>query len=257
MSNGAAESSSALSVGERPAAPEAELLAFFEDLGNLPASSVMRVVGHYMIAIEGHSIVASGAMLADLLRSGRLNRDTALLRSLLVYEAALEAQLRQSVARTILSTFAAAAERQGVTMAMQDAFVNIALACEVEAYVNHQKGLATDIRQVAEYSQTATDNGTDEAAVDENQVLLDDGLHAFTDAIADARETGDYTTAYDAQQVFFQRSATVTGTDYWRTRAKTRGQDVALAQTMENIARKKKADSGGFGLAVAAGLAVS
>lgn len=240
--------------GERPPASETELLTFFNDLGNLPATSVMRAGGHYVVAIDGHSIIAGGMMLEHLLREGRLDRDSALVRSLLVYEAALEAQLRQSVARSILGTFKTSAEREDVTAAMQAAYFNIALACEVEAYVNNNKGLASDIRQVAEYSDAATANGMAEATVSQNQQILDDGLHAFTDAIAEARENGIYTAAFDAQQAFFHNSASVAGTDYWDRRAKTRGQDVALAQAMEGIARKKP-DAGGFGLAAAAGLA--
>jgi hypothetical protein len=227
---------------------------FFADMGNLPASAVMRSGQNLVVTLEGHSLVIDGRQLADLLRAGEVSRDSTLLRSLLVYEAALEAQLRQGTARSILYAFAAAvAAGSDAAMAMQGCFLDIALACEVEAYVNNQKGLASDIRQVAEYSQSALDGGLDEETVQQNQQTLDDGLHAFTDAVADARENGRYTTAYDSQQSFFQRSTTVEGSEYWTSRAQSRAKDVALMQQMANIARQKQ-QSGGFDLFAAAGL---
>lgn len=227
---------------------------FFSDMGNLPATSVMRSGQHVVITLEGQTLIIDGPMLEALLRDGEVNRDTTLLRSLLVYEAALEAQLRQGTARSILGAFAESVTAgTDAARAMQECFLDIALACEVEGYVNNQKGLASDIRQVAEYSQSALDAGLDEAVVMANQQVLDDGLHAFTDAVAEAREKGRYTTAYDCQQIYFQASASVEGSDYWKTRAQARAKDVALMQQMANIARQKQQAST-FDLFAAAGL---
>jgi hypothetical protein len=227
--------------------------AFFTDRANSPATSVMRSAAHLVITIDGHSLVVDGPMLVSLLRSGEVDRHATLLRSLLVYEAALDAQLRQSTARAILHAYnEAIAAGADSGPAMHGCFLDIALACEVESYVNNQKGLASDIRQVAEYSQAALDLGLDEETVQINQQRLDDGLHAFTDAVADARENGHYTLAYDCQQAFFQAGGTVVGSDYWMTRGQSRAKDVALMQAMANIARAKAA--GGFDLLAAAGL---
>jgi hypothetical protein len=238
----------------RTTATRETLQAFFADLGNLPASSVMRSGQHFVLSIEGHNLVADGPMLAAMLQAGELDRESTLLRSLLVYEAALQAQLRQSTARCIMLAYAEAiAAGTDAAAAMQECFLDIALACEVEAYVNNQKGLASDIRQVAEYSQAALDHGLDETTVMTNQQTLDEGLHAFTDAVAEARETGRYTAAFDAQQLFFQRSATVVGSDYWTSRAQSRAKDVALMQQMATIARTKQ-QADGFDLLSAAGL---
>jgi hypothetical protein len=230
------------------------VVAFFADLGNLPATSVLRSGQHVVLTLEGHSLIVDGPMLAQLLRAGEVDRASLLLRSLLIYEAALDAQLRQSTARSILGAFAeAVANGSDAGQALQGCFLDIALACEVEAYVTNQKGLASDIRQVAEYSQTAIDAGVADDTVHANQQTLDDGLHAFTDAVAEARETGRYAEAYDALQTFFQQTATVVDSDYWKTRAQSRAKDTALMQTMANIARQKQ-QVGGFDLLAAAGL---
>lgn len=235
------------------ASPEA-VQAFFFELGNLPATSVMRSGSTIVITLENQNLIVDGPMLAQMLRAGEVQRESTLVRSLLVYEAALEAQLRQGTARSILHAYAQAlAAGTDSALAMQGCFLDIALACEVEGYVNHQKGLASDIRQVAEYSQSALDAGLDEATVLENQQTLDDGLHAFTDAVAESRESGRYTEAYDRQQEFFRQSATVVGSEYWQTRAQSRAKDVALMQQMASIARQK-VKPGGFDLFAAAGL---
>ena len=243
-------------AGTRPAAAPDDVITFFTQFGHEAADSVMRTGPNYVVQVGTHPLVIEAAQLEQQIRSELLDRDSILLRSLLVYEAALDAQLRQSTARSVLLAYRTLVlEGQDAAMAMQMTFVNVALACEVEAYVNSQKGLTTDIRHVSEYSLHARETGVDEERADSLQAELDDRLHAYTDAVAEARESGDYSTAYDAQQAFFQCTAAITDTPFWQERAQARGQDLALMQHMAGLARARR-EPGRDGLLAACGLSL-
>lgn len=236
----------------------AAIRQFFQEAGDQPASAVLRTAANFQITVGSRTLPAAAAELETALETGIVDPDCLLMQSILVYEAALNARLRQGTARGILQAFAAATAAGTVPeQARRDAYWHIALACDVEAYLNHKNGLATDIRQVGSFTEDAltaasaglsdqTDGAVDPAVVDRimaHQQALDHALNTFMDAVAEAQATGTYTTAFDAQQRFFQITADLIETDYWRTRATNWSKAVGLAETMANIAFAKTVPS--------------
>ncbi|MBC7541562.1 MAG: hypothetical protein H7338_02405, partial [Candidatus Sericytochromatia bacterium] len=158
-----------------------------------------------------------------------------IVKQLVVFEAAQNAGLSNAATRAILTSFAASlAGGNSLRDAGVDAFTNIALAVQVESYVDNKDGLSTDIRRTADFSKEAFDGTTAGGSIaamknrtlrteviKQHQGLLDGSLHEFSGAFAEARQTGDYMKAFDTLQKFFQVSARVTATDHWRQRPDT------------------------------------
>lgn len=227
-----------------------EAAAFFTTNGDLVARSILRIGDNLAIQAGQQRLSVSTEHLEQLLQDGAIAGDTNLIRSCLVYEAAMNAYLKQSAARSILQAFSEAVESgRASAAALQEAYYNIVLAYEVEAYVNNKNGLATDIRRVSTFAEEALESVRQSqghepsaeraAAIMAHQHTLDQALNEFMDAVAEAQNGGSYTRAYDAQQQFFQVTAAVIETDYWRQRAQIRNRDLALAETAGAIARSR------------------
>lgn len=232
---------------------------FFEEVGDQPAGALLRTAATFQITVGSRTLPVAVAELEAALDRGDVDPDRPLLQSILVYEAALHARLRQSTARGILQAFAwALTTGLPADQARREAYWQIALACDVEAYLNHKNGLATDIRQVGSFTEDAlvaasggqvADGDCDmvsPAQVDRivaHQQALDQALNVFMDAVADAQSTGLYAAAYDARLQFFQITAGVIETDYWRQRAEDWSKAVGLAESMAAIAAARTTPS--------------
>jgi hypothetical protein len=197
-----------------------------------PITSLSMVGSHVLVAADGQLIRMKLSDLEHAMSKGNLRSDSALARALVVHEAAAAAGLSAGATRAVMKSYASAltaghSPREAQLVAM----TNISTAVQVEAYVANKNGLATDVRRVAEFTKDAFDDkaaGSHLAAIrnrtlkaeviKQHQGMLDTHLHAFTDAFATARETGDYAQAFDKLQAFFTGSAQVTDTPYWQNR---------------------------------------
>lgn len=226
-----------LGTGFRDLTPatDRDVYQFFAAMGPSAARSVVRSGDSLVIAVGDNVIKAQLGQLEVALGSGQIDKATPLAQSLQVYEAAYNAGLPNSAANAIVKAYARAVEA-GTPLrdALAQCYTDIAVALQVEAYVENRDGLAQDMRATAEFTKQAFDGasaGGTLAAIKNRTVRadviktaqghLDDKLSAFTNAFAQARETGDYGAAFDALQRFFQTSAAVTETDYWRQRPET------------------------------------
>jgi hypothetical protein len=194
-------------------------------------TSLSIVGNHVLVAASGHVIKMKRADVEEALKSGQLGADSKLTRALVVHEAAAKAGLSAGATRAIMSSYLTALKDGNSTQNAQTiALTNISTAVQVEMYVSHKEGLASDLRRVAEFTSDAFgDKNTKDIAQIRNKTLkaevikqhqgyLDTNLHAFSDAFATARETGDYGAAFDKLQTFFKVSAEVTATPYWQNR---------------------------------------
>lgn len=200
---------------------------------NQVPDSIQVADGDLVIRFGNEMLRATPVSLAGTVATGGAAHGTALGRALLVFEAASQANLPDSAIRTIVSQFRlAVSEGTSPQMAMQNAFSQVAMAAMVESYVQNKDGLATDIRRVASYvedassTQGAGGSGTARAnrtvrreQIANQQRQLDQALMAVTSGLTEARIGGDYATAFDRLQQFFQTCSQVTETVHWRLRA--------------------------------------
>jgi hypothetical protein len=227
-------------LSDLPVAELPDVLSYFKTFGTTAATNVVRSGDHLVIATmdQNRALQAVKIPLVTLdtaMQGGHIEAKSPLVQSLKVFEAAYNAGLPPSAANAIVRGFRAKLD-QGVPAkeAMLASLTNIAVASQVEAYVNNKSGLASDMRRIADFTKEAFDGNTAGGSLQalKNRTLraevikqaqghLDGKLHAFTDAFATARENGDYDKAFDTLQKFFSASAHVTETDYWRKRPET------------------------------------
>lgn len=214
-----------------PEATERDTSTFLRAKQDHDFTSLSIVGNHVMVASSGHLIKMKRADVEAALTTGLLGADSKLARALVVHEAAGKAGLSAGATRAIMTSYLKALNDGNSTQNAQTiALTNISTAVQVELYVSHKDGLASDLRRVAEFTADAFgDTNTQDIAQIRNKTLkaevikqhqgwLDSNLHAFSDAFASARETGDYGAAFDKLQAFFKVSADVTHTPYWEKR---------------------------------------
>ncbi|MBC7545570.1 MAG: hypothetical protein H7338_22810, partial [Candidatus Sericytochromatia bacterium] len=217
-----------------PATREA-FAAFVNTNANLPATAAISTGSNWSIRVGDEAIIVSHTDLTAALKSGRMSGATPFARSLFVAELTASIELPGPAKRAILKAFATAID-SGVppSRAMQDAQHNAILAVDVERYLGDKEGLASDMRQIGQFTPAAQSGSfaflnplaskQKAKQIKDGQATLDKGLIAFTKALGQAHENGNYGAAFDALQNFFETSSQVTHDPYWSGRLETRSQ---------------------------------
>lgn len=229
-------------VKEPEPASVAEVAAFFEAHGQKAADRIQIAAGDVRLAVGPAELWTLAATMDEALRLGSVGADLALTRSLLLFEMLHNVQLPALVIATLLQRFRLLVNRGAAAPAWEDALLQVVCACSVETYANAAAGMSRDLLQVSRFSQDALKGAAmtgmlsvfkkkeqelKQKVIEVHQYALSESLNQFMLSLADARQNGDYARAFDAQKRFFELSATITETAYWRQRAQTQGLDLA------------------------------